>query len=137
MAESLRLLHTFAPGQRVTATTRGGQPRNLGLGTHLWGGEILLDSGSKVQADQCEAAEAEHCPVPPFEITLHKPAQVYQVDEGVLRMTRHWLHDGERLRVLAVETKPWNHGRYVVGKILYRGTECWLVLSQVTLRHPT
>lgn len=133
VAARLQLLHTFCPGQRLSLARTGEAPGELGLGTHLWGGDILLDNGTKVQAGQCEVAEVEDCPVPPFEIVLQKPAQVYSAEGGVLRMTRHWIHDGERLRVLALDTRPWNHGSYVAGKIRYRGAEYWLIMSQVSL----
>lgn len=121
-------------GQRLKVRTKSG--RSLGLGTYVWHGDILLDSGKKAREEQCTWEAAKPSPVPPFEVKLAGDMRVF---EGVriLMLSRYWLHKGDTVRIVAIEARPWNHGRYVAGKFFYEGEPHWLLMSELKLPFET
>lgn len=118
-------------GKRLQVTSKDGSV-NLGLGTYLWDDEILLDSGQKILGNHCSWSVTTPSRVPPFTITLTKDARVFDGSEGFHR-TEYHLHASEKIEIVEITTRPWNHGSYVVGKFFYNGGIYWLIMSEIVL----
>lgn len=106
--------------------------QDLGLGTYLWMGEYLLDTGRKIREEDCQVEGAIAGQVPAFDIRLAADARVFE-DSGrsLIRCGDYFLPTGERLHIEKIAVKPWNHGGYVAGKITYRDEPYWLIMSEI------
>lgn len=111
--------------------------RDLGLGTHLWDGEILLDTGKKVRDNQCVVELAEPSAAPIIAVQVQKDVRVFE-DAHPIAATGNWLKRGEKIEILELAVKPWNHGDYVTGRFLFNGTYYRLIMSELELprEHP-
>lgn len=119
-------------GKRVHVTSKNGRS-DLGLGTYLFAGEILLDTGKKIQGANCTWKVVQAKPVPPFKITIAEPTRVF---EG--RGTMHVLRDvvltpGQAVTIEKIYVAGWNHGMYVAGRFNLGGNWYALIMSEVKL----
>src|ERR1700733_4228563 len=100
-------------GKRLQIKSKDG--RDVGLGTYLWDGEILLDGGKKILGNECVWSTAPPSEVPPFEVLLTHDVRVFE-GENRLRNTGYTLPKGDKILIEKVQVCGWNHGGYVAGK---------------------
>ncbi len=119
-------------GKRLTVTGKNGAP-DLGLGTYLWNGEILLDTGKKIKDSDCLWKVTTESKVPPFSIKLLEPARVFNGERHRLLNTGLVANARDEISIQKIEVCGWNHGRYVAGRFTHNGTPYWLLMSEVEL----
>jgi len=105
---------------------------DLGLATHLWDGEILLDTGKKIRDNQCIVELAEPSAAPIIAVEIKTDVRVFE-DQHPIVSTGYCLKRGDRIEILELTVKPWNHGDYVTGRFLFRGTYYRLIMSELEL----
>lgn len=118
-------------GKRVKVTSKTGTI-DLGLGTYLWMGEILLDTGKKIKEEHCTFTVTDAGEVPPFEIAFTEATRVFRLDGG-LSPARFYLEKGDKVRIDKILPLPWNHGKYVAGQFKGRKEHFYLLMSEVEL----
>lgn len=124
--------NTALAGQRFRVR-EAGPGDDLGFGTYLWDGVILLDAGRKVRAKDCVVIAAARAPRKPIEVRLGKPTRTFEDAGFSLTPSRHWIHADEVITIVDVAVKPWNHGGYVAGRVRHKDKDLWLLLYEVEL----
>ncbi len=127
MDEEMRLV-----GKRVKVTSKAGTI-DLGLGTYLWMGEILLDTGKKIQEEHCTFETTDAHKVPPFEIEFIADTRLFKLGGGLSPIQDFCLEKGDKVRVKQLLVLPWNHGSYVAGQFRGRLEDFYIIMSEVEL----
>jgi hypothetical protein len=118
-------------GKRVKVTSKAGNI-DLGLGTYLWMGEILLDTGKKIDEKHCTFEVTNAGEVPPLKITLLGDTRVFKLDGGLVKLGVY-LEKGDTVLIDHVGKYPWNHGGYVAGRFGSTKDQFYLLMSEVEL----
>ncbi len=117
-------------GERLQVYMAG---QALGLGTYVWAGSILLDTGKIVRQEKCQYAAASPSKVPVLRLYLPKPVQAFYRDGGLFKSPAV-LASHQFVIIEEIAVVRWNHGEYLAGKFYdRRDKEFWLLISDLDL----
>jgi hypothetical protein len=121
---------TLQVGERLQVHMAG---QALGLGTYVWDGTILLDTGKIVRQEKCQYTSAPPSKVPALRLYLPKPVKTFYRDGGLFRSPAA-LASHQFVIIEQIAVAGWNHGEYLAGKFYdRRSKEFWLLISDLDL----
>jgi hypothetical protein len=113
-------MHGIEVGERLQVTGLCGQ--DLGLGTHLFAGKILLDRGAVVESSLCSWVTTMAPPVPPFEVEIEVETRAFEERNGSLTFTGLAIPAGTgTVLIEEIRAIGWNHGQYLAGRFAAQG----------------
>jgi hypothetical protein len=108
---------------------------DLGLGTHIYYGDILLDSGKKIHQSLCNCEEVglQGTPVfPGINVRLTRNIRTFQQQGYGMFPTEIFLNAWCTVKITQLCVFAWNHGDYLAGMVESdRHHPLWVLISEL------